>query len=243
MLPEITPPRRARAVMQGLWLGSKLTVMEQLSIASFVAHGHAYHLYAYEDLANVPAGAVLTDASRVLPREWMFRDSRGTVSGFSNFFRYKLLLEKGGWWVDADVVCLRPFDFEREYVFLTEPDSRIGSAVIHVPKGTELMARCWGTCERLDRSAIEWGATGPLLLGELIQELQLTQHAAEPTVFCPIDWRDWSRVLEPGVRWQFDPVTYAVHLWNEMWRLEETSKEATYPADCLYETLKRRYLT
>src|ERR1043165_6115986 len=139
-------PRGRGALMQALWLGSKLSGMEQLSLASCVAHGHDYHLYAYEDLDNVPAGAVLADASRVLPREWLFRDSRGTVSGFSNFFRYKLLLEKGGWGGDADVVCLRPFDFEQEYLFLTEPDLRIGSAVIHVPQGTELMARCWGAC-------------------------------------------------------------------------------------------------
>ena len=43
-----------------------------------------------------------------------------TNSGFSNFFRYKLLLERGGWWVDADMVCLRPFAFDKEHVFASE---------------------------------------------------------------------------------------------------------------------------
>jgi hypothetical protein len=31
---------------------------------------------------------------------------RGSVSAFSNLFRYYLLHQMGGWWVDADVVCL-----------------------------------------------------------------------------------------------------------------------------------------
>ncbi len=40
-----------------------------------------------------------------------------TYAGFSNFFRYKLLLDRGGWWVDADTICLRPFDFREPFVF------------------------------------------------------------------------------------------------------------------------------
>src|SRR5262249_54280435 len=31
---------------------------------------------------------------------------KGSPSAFSNYFRYKLLAEKGGWWIDTDVVRL-----------------------------------------------------------------------------------------------------------------------------------------
>jgi len=37
----------------GLWIGSKLSTMQRLSICSFMAHGHDYHLFTYEDVANV----------------------------------------------------------------------------------------------------------------------------------------------------------------------------------------------
>ncbi len=43
-------------------------------------------------------------------------------------------------------------------------------------------------------------------------------------------------------RWRFDPATHAVHLWNSMWALAGKDKDAVYPPECLYETLKRRYL-
>ena len=37
-----------------------------------------------------------------------YRDN-GSYAGFANFFRYELLRKRGGWWVDLDTICLRPF--------------------------------------------------------------------------------------------------------------------------------------
>lgn len=42
-------------------------------------------------------------------------------------FRYKLILERGGWWVDLDTVCLRPFDLDLEHVFASEPDGTVAN--------------------------------------------------------------------------------------------------------------------
>src|SRR5215213_329764 len=105
-------------LLQTLWIGPRLSAMEQLSIQSFLRHGHELHLYTYGDVEGVPRGTVLRDANEILPREriFVYRDFP-SVSGFSNFFRYKLLLERGGWWVDADMVCVRPFDFDSPHVF------------------------------------------------------------------------------------------------------------------------------
>ena len=101
----------ATAVVQSIWLGP-LSVMERLVIASFGANGHEFHLYTYDQLDDLPGGAVLKDAREVLPAKWVLRDSRGSFAGFSDVFRYKLLLEKGGWWVDMDTVCLQPWRFD-----------------------------------------------------------------------------------------------------------------------------------
>src|SRR5437870_1345057 len=99
-------------IVQGLWIGPELSVMEQLSVASFMRNGHEYHLYVYDDVKNIPAGTVIKDASEILPASRIFQYKHfPTYAGFSNFFRYKLLLERGGWWIDTDTVCLKPFDF------------------------------------------------------------------------------------------------------------------------------------
>ena len=230
------------AIIQGLWVGPSLSLMEQLSIASFLANGHQYHLYVYDDVKDVPSGTRLEDASTILPHDWMFLDSRETFAAFSDMFRYKLLLEKGGWWVDTDMVCVRPFEFDRDCVFSTEPDSTIGSAVIRVPPGSQAMSRAWASCVDRDRTSVAWGSIGPRLLIQIVRDLGLEALAVEPEVFFPFDWGDWQKALDPTVVWQFAPTTRSVHLWSSMWDLAKWNKDATYPDGCLYETLKRRYL-
>jgi mannosyltransferase OCH1-like enzyme len=88
--------------------------MEQLCIASFLHHGHSFHLYVYQDTAGIPAGTVVLDGNTILPADRIFtyREHK-TYAGFANFFRYKLLLEKGGWFVDADTICVKPFNFRK----------------------------------------------------------------------------------------------------------------------------------
>ena len=118
---EQAPRLNDNRVVQGLWIGSPLSIMERLSIKSFLDNGHEYHLYTYDELKDVPAGTVIKDGNEILPASAIFKyKDRPSYSAFSNFFRYKLLLERGGWWVDTDVICLKPFDFPEEHVFATE---------------------------------------------------------------------------------------------------------------------------
>src|SRR4051794_37495980 len=106
----------SNAFVQGLWVGGELSAMEQICIQSFLKNGHGFHLYTYGDVRGVPDGTVRLDGSTILPASKVFQYRNGSFAGFSNFFRYRLLLEKGGWWVDLDTVCLQPFDFEAPYV-------------------------------------------------------------------------------------------------------------------------------
>jgi hypothetical protein len=61
---------------------------------------------------------VVRDANEIIAETHVFKNARqNTFAAFSDFLRYKLLLDRGGWWVDVDTICLRPFDFEDDYVF------------------------------------------------------------------------------------------------------------------------------
>src|SRR5262249_17645765 len=136
--------------IQSLWIGAELSNLERISIQSFLDHGHQYHLYAYQDVANVPAGAVLKDAKDIFPASLTFQYSdRKTYAAFSNVFRYRLLLERGGIWADTDVVSLRTLDLADEHVFASEPvQSRDGgppkiivsTCLIKAPIGSPAMA-------------------------------------------------------------------------------------------------------
>ena len=84
------------------WIGRKLSVMERLSIASFLTNGHEYHLYVYNEIENAPEGTVLKAANEILPESMICQYKEyPSHAGFSNFFRYKLLLEEGGWSVST----------------------------------------------------------------------------------------------------------------------------------------------
>jgi mannosyltransferase OCH1-like enzyme len=236
----------ANRIVQGLWIGAELSVMEQMSIASFLMNGHEYHLYVYEDVRNIPAGTVIKDGNDVLPSSMIFqyRDFK-SYSGFSNFFRYKLLLERGGWWADTDMICLQPFDFATEYVFsseISEGQEVFTSGVIKAPKDSPVMAYAWQICQEKNIENLMWGETGPGLISEAVRRCSLENFKQSSEVFCPLSYSEWDKVLEPTEVWSFDKRTYALHLWNEMWRRAGLDKNQTYHPQCLYEELKKKYL-
>src|ERR1700675_312106 len=130
-------------VIQSLWVGPRLSAMERLSITSFLKNGHSYILYVYGPVEGVPEGVELKDANEILPSAAIFTyPDYATYSGFSNFFRYKLLLERGGWWVDTDIICLKPFIFDAEFVFSSERGGggpRVNVGAVKVPVRSNVM--------------------------------------------------------------------------------------------------------
>ncbi len=233
-------------VIQSLWIGPRLSTMERLSVLSFLDHGHEYHLYAYEDVAGIPRGSVVRDAREILPASAIFQYADyETYSGFSNFFRYKLLVERGGWWVDTDVVCLKPFAFDSDHVFASESfggRQLVSSAVIKAPPGSQAIAYAWRVCESKKPAELQWGETGPRLVETAVDHFGLQRFVQPPEVFCPIDYGQWERFLDADNEIELDSSSSAVHLWHEMWRRAGRDKDADYDPGCLYERLKRSIL-
>jgi hypothetical protein len=230
-------------VIQTLWIGPRLSTMERMSIASFLRHGHEVHLYTYGDVDGVPPGTVVRDGREILPAERIFfyRDY-ASPSGFSNFFRYKLLLERGGWWVDTDMFCLAPFAFEREHVFGSELSKGVpfvNCGALKAPRGSAAMAYAWEACNAKDPSTLRWGETGPSLVKEVVERLGMHDAVQPPHVFCPIPFPQWRRIVDGDDPVELPAGSVAVHLWNEMWRREGFDKDAMYDPRCLYERLKR----
>ena len=237
-------------VVQALWIGSRLSRMEQLAIRSFLACGHEYHLYSYGAVENVPPGVVSRDANEIIPssRIFKYRD-HDSYAGFSNYFRYTLLLERGGWWVDTDLVCLRPFDFEDDYVFssqLAPPNDGGGEHVnvgaIKAPAGSSVLQYALQRCLEKDPGAISWGETGPALFADAVRQCGLTARVRSAVVFCPISWFEWTDIINPDRTIGFDERTHAVHLWNEMWRRGGFDKDDDYDPGCLYQRLQATHL-
>ena len=241
-------------IVQSLWIGSRLSAMGHLGVRSFLANGHEFHLYCYDAVGGAPRGTTIKDAREILPADRVFAYSdgfgKGSYSAFSNFFRYKLLLDRGGWWVDTDVVCLKPFAFPDEHVFASEdadPEEGggviVSSSVLKQPPGSALMAWAWDACQQRDPDSIRWGEVGPRLLRVGVDTLGLKRFMHPPTVFSPVPFYEWRGLTEPLRRFTFGADVHAVHLWHQMWREHGVDPDGVFPDACVYEQLKRRFLT
>ena len=240
------PPLGDNRIIQSLWIGPSLSAMEQLGIASHIAQGHEFHLYAYDEIQNVPRGTILRDAAEILPasRIFMYKD-HATYAGFANFFRYKLLFDRGGWWTDTDSVCLQPLDIAGDYVFSSEFSKgvrMVNNGAIKAPAGSELMGWAWEICDSRDPATLVWGETGPQLMGEGVTKFGLGEQVLPHTAFCPVGYREWRQLLDPRANLEFGDETYAVHLWNEQWRAAGADKDEHYHPGCFYERARRAYL-
>jgi hypothetical protein len=239
-------------VVQSLWIGNRLSALERLAISSFLANGHEYHLYCYGAVEGVPNGATLKNGNDILPESRLFAYTdgfaKGSFAAVSNSFRYKLLLERGGWWVDTDVVCLRPFELTDERLWASERadpprDLIVSTCVIKAPPGDPLMAWAWERCQEVDVTNVKFGQLGPRLLQAGVNELGVHRFMRPHTFFCPIPFYDWARLLDPNDPCALGPEVYGMHLWNQMWSAQRADKDAAYPGGCLFERLKQRFLT
>ena len=213
--------------IQSLWIGHKLSPMHQLAIRSFLANRHPFHLYVYDCVIGLPEGVTLKDAGELLPEKEVFAyqtgPGKGSVAAFSNLFRYTLLFERGGWWVDTDVVCLRPFF--GDYVFASERHATTGevglaSCVIRCPRGSDVMKWCRDRSRDMDPATLKWGQTGPRLLAQAVRQFGLQHSVRPPSTFCPLDYKEFERVERGNFR--LPDNSLSIHLWHEMWRRKDT---------------------
>lgn len=257
-------------IIQSLWIGKSISVLERLSMTSFLANGHEYHLYSYDDLDGVPQGVQIKDANTVLDKNKIFAYRKtGGLGGFSNWFRYELLYCQGGYWMDLDMVCLKHLDLTDPYVFGWEADlSLINACVLRFPVGDVclewLLKMCrdintWISFERTrknlfrivrritignKRQYLYPGETGPVGLTRAVKYCGLQDKAKPPDFFYPVPWNSWQSIFDNTYRdgADFLEESYAIHLENERLRRNGIDKDGEFPNDSLYEQLKRMYL-
>jgi hypothetical protein len=211
------------ARVQSFWHGRSIPHAQRLCMRSFLDHGHAYDLYSYGRPA-VPPGVRVLNADEILPRSSVFcyraGPGAGSVSGFANMFRYRLLMLRGGWWVDTDVLCLSPHVPEGDLYIEREDERTIGNAVMCAPAGHWLPTLLYERSLRAgDR--VTHGQTGPALLTSLMREAGLWHRARPPGPAFPIHYDDaFLPVTAAGRDAAYEKTRDAcfVHLWNEVFR-------------------------
>jgi alpha 1,4-glycosyltransferase len=228
--------------LHSLWIGRRLTWLEQLCLASWLAHGHRAVLWTYHPVEGAPHGVEMRNAREILPESAItFHYFKGSVSLFSNRFRYHLCQRHRATWLDTDVLLLRPLADPSPYLFAWEHPDSICSAVLRLPSGSgalrDLLAltdarvpvphwwplkdRTWQHLRGLvgqhqTATDMDWGTFGPRALTETLQRHRLTDRALPCDTFYPILWMETALFYGPAdiVEARLTERTIAVHLWS-----------------------------
>jgi hypothetical protein len=225
-----------------LWIGGHLGWLPRLCLSTWVRHGHRVTLWAYEPIDDVPDGVNVEPGQAILPATAITRHRKtGSVSLFSNRFRYHLLSRRATTWLDTDVVLLRPLDRRDPYLFGRQDAEFINTAVLRLPGESPVLAdlkafadarvpvpawwspirkglqRALGVVGMHQRAPdMGWGTFGPRALTDAIRRHELDQCAAPPEVFYPLGWREAALFYGPAaaVDARITPATVALHLWQ-----------------------------
>lgn len=234
-----------RDTIQSLWIGDRLSALEQLSIKSFQWHGHPYELYTYGPVQGIPANVTIRDANTILPSHRITRTVGvsgvpGSLAPFADMFRYKLLAMRGGWWVDTDFICMKPFEFDAPYVFVGD-DIGVTSALMKVPQPNDpFITWVYEETEKVFSTNVPWGVTGNIP-GFGANKFGLMKYHLEAPLFFPINEQ---ALFAPALSEENQDrieTAYSVHCFNELLRISGFNKDGQYSASSLYERMLRKY--
>lgn len=206
-------------VFNTFWHGAALSPLHWACLSSFIDCGHKVRVFSYSAIA-VPAGVVVEDARLILPESELF-ENQGSYSAFSNIFRYTLLLEHGGWWVDTDVFCLKKEIPSCRYAWANEAGDFINGAILKFPARDSGLEAILLAARRVGRNVEVQGQLGPRLLTAHLTGRDEAEHFGSTSQFYPVHWLEAHRLWTPYDR-EFVAARTAgacfLHLWAMMFR-------------------------
>lgn len=246
-----------------LWIEGALGPVERACMRSVIRQGHRLILWHYGKLSGVPEGVELRDGHAVVPRERLFRHiPTGSYSLFSNLFRYRLLQQDLGLWLDCDAYLLKPIEWKDGHIYGFESAGVVASGVLALPADHPALAELisffdgrsippWLPTRWRVKYAIQhllngryrvetmpWGYLGPRALTAMLTKHGLLEKARPPQVFYPWDWQavDWMFKSSERIEDRITAETTAVHLYNQMIR---DRKNLPAPQGSFMERLQR----
>lgn len=247
-------------IVASLWIGGKLSFIEQVCLKSFADHGHRTILYTYGEVGGVPPGVEVLDANLIFPNQKFIRHKRsGSPAVHADAFRYRMIELQTVIWVDADVLCMQPWAMPSQFVFGWEKEGRlVCNAVLGLPRFSRTLKRLntfcrdeypippWAKPEEAARleaakaagapvhvSELAWGVWGPAAVTHFLFETGEMDKVMPQNAFYPIPFQDRRDLLNPGkdIDARLGAGCYGVHLWNRRLRRRIVTHENGIPAE------------
>lgn len=217
------------------WAYGELSNVEIICMKSFIRAGYELCLWTYGTVANCPEGVRIENAREIIPESDIFLNTKGSYAGFSDLFRYAVLFELGGLYVDTDVVAFMRADQLPSFPFFcTErrPFSKnvlLNGNIIFVPEpGNKVIKIALAYSKMFPKDEILWSEIGPDLLTAIVSTYP--RHGFQimgPDFANPIDPGDCPERLL-SLDFKTTEKYCFVHLFNEQWRRKEIDKNAAF---------------
>lgn len=241
-----------------LWIGGKLSFLEELCLKSFVDAGQHTILFTYEGVGNVPNGVEIRDGNEILPNPTIQRHGRtNSPALFSDLFRYHMLCKLDDTiWVDTDAYCVRKFHTDTGHFHAWEGKNGINGGVLGLPKDSDTMRELleltsddynipewYSGDERAELAAakaagmpvhaseMRWGVWGPSALTYFLKKTGEVKFTMPQNTLYPIHYADRQKMTRPGWDYesQLSDETFSIHLYGRRMRSRISTKFGGVP--------------
>lgn len=209
-----------------LWIGARLSFLEQLCLQSYVDHGQRIVLFTYGEVAGVPRGVEIRDAGQVMGGDRILRVQRGRAALrgspalHADMFRLRMLAATDLIWADTDAYALRPLVADDGWL-VGQRRGRALNGVLRLPRTSHALRLLIDGIDgrvilpglRGDPESLRWGAAGPEALNLALDLTGEDRHLCDPDRLYPIPARDKLRLLAPGMA-VMPPGAMSIHLWG-----------------------------
>jgi hypothetical protein len=239
--PQTDRPQTVRT----FWHGDSIGPYQLLCLRSFADHGHRVEVFSYNLNLIVPKWLTLRDAEEILPQDEILKAGGELMFIDANRFRWAMLNELGGWWIDPDIILLKP-DLPDGDVFVGNLDAfgMVPTAILKFPAGHRL------TQEAAERSkateAPQLDRAGSEMLTLLASESGLDLTSESEKSLGPISWFNVLDLFNPTKAIEMaERIANQrfLHLQNDVWRRAGIHHWLAPPAGAFLDALFARYDT
>jgi hypothetical protein len=138
---------------------------------------------------------------------------------FSNIFRYALLYELGGWWIDTDVVFVGKRVPALPIAFAQQEPGLFNNGQLKFPPKHPAVKELLQRAVAIGTDQQRWGQMGPHLITDVISARKLEGHAVHTNLFYPLHWLETYKFWLPGYVNEIKARTrsgFCLHLWTSM---------------------------
>ena len=230
-----------------LWIEGKLPRLQRACIKSYIKLGYEINFYTFtpNEIGVKHCNIFFYDAGTILDRCYK------NHLHYADLFRYILLHQEGGIWIDADLFLFKtiPNDsiiISSQHCNKTGAFKKINTnktpniGLLKVDKGDILLRK---TIEKCLKSKAKLGDLSFMnFFIQMIKKLDYEKYVVEPEVYCPVSWANAKELYQKdnenfiskyGMETQcWDCIcenAIGVHLWNNIFNKNNIKIEINSP--------------